>query len=58
MMLHTLENRFKKTFARIGFIGLGIGFYFGFTELIGVSGVIVGVYLTDLFITWKENRGV
>ena len=55
-MLNTIENRFKKLFARLGFLLLGGGFYIGSTPLVVVGSVIVLIYATDQYLEWKEYK--
>lgn len=55
-MLNTLENRFKKTFARAGLLTVGVGLYINSIPLAVFGFVIVGIYAFDQYVDWKEDQ--
>ena len=55
-MLNTVENRFKKTFARIGLITVGAGLYIGSISFAVVGLVIIGIYGFDQYQEWKNEQ--
>ena len=55
-MLNTLENRFKKTFARAGLLTVGVGLYIKSIPLAVFGFVIVGIYAFDQYVDWKEDQ--
>tara|TARA_Y100000004_G_C8782822_1_gene355749 strand:+ start:426 stop:605 length:180 start_codon:yes stop_codon:yes gene_type:complete len=55
-MLNTIENRFKKTFARAGLLTIGTGLYIGSTTLAVFGFVIVGIYALDQYVEWKDDQ--
>ena len=55
-MLNTLENRFKKTFARAGLLTIGTGLYISSISLAVFGFVIVGIYAFDQYMEWKDDQ--
>jgi|GEM_PF-5750956 len=55
-MLNTLENRFKKTFARIGLLTIGAGFYINSIPFAVMGFVISGIYGFDKYQEWKSEQ--
>lgn len=57
-MLSTIENRSKKNFARAGFLGAGLGLYYGISAMVVVATVVLGIYALDAYLTWKDEKEV